>query len=102
MQLDDSRSVRLQDELLSWSAVLTLGDLLWRSAVTAPTREALVMPDARYTYRELAERSIGVARGLLALGVEPGDRVGVLAHNGVELVEALFGSALIGTVCVPI
>ena len=94
--------MQLDDELHSWSAVLTLGDLIWRSAVTTPSRAALVMPDARYTYQELAARSLGVGQGLIALGVRSGDRVGVLAHNGIELVEAVFGSALVGAVCVPI
>jgi fatty-acyl-CoA synthase/long-chain acyl-CoA synthetase len=94
--------MQLNDELHGWNAVLTLGDLLWRAAVTTPARAALVMPDARYTYQELADRSVDVARGLLALGVRRGDRVGVLAYNGIELLEGIFGSALVGAVSVPI
>ena len=42
-----------------------------------------------------------MARGLLATGVGPGDRVGVLLPNGLEWVTATFGSALLGAVPVP-
>src|SRR6185436_12182173 len=61
--------------------VMPLGQLLLRSARRSPDKEALVFPDARITYRELADTAWGVARSLLALGVKPGEHVGVFMTN---------------------
>ena len=82
--------------------VTTIGDLLVRSAREHPDRDALVFPTSRYGYAELDRRARRVARGLVALGVGRGDRVGLLAANGVEYVEAFFGVAYIGAVVVPL
>jgi fatty-acyl-CoA synthase len=85
-----------------WCEVSPIGDLLVRAARLAPQRDALVLPGERYTYSELLERATRVARGLWGLGVRSGDKVGLLATNGVEFVEALFGVALLGAVIVPL
>ncbi|MBY8860385.1 acyl--CoA ligase [Nocardia sp. CA2R105] len=85
-----------------WCEVAPLGDLLVRGAHRHPERDVLVLPHARYTYAELLERSLRVARGLIACGVEQGDHVALLAPNGIEFVEGFFGAALIGCVVVPI
>jgi fatty-acyl-CoA synthase/long-chain acyl-CoA synthetase len=61
-----------------------------------------VFPDSRYTFSQLVERATQVARGLLAVGVQPRQHVGLLAHNQVEFIEGLFGAALVGAVVVPI
>ncbi len=82
--------------------VLPLGQVLLRSARRDPDREALVFPDARLTYRELADRAWRVAGSLLGLGVEPGDHVGLLMTNHPDLVASLFGGSLIGATVVPI
>jgi fatty-acyl-CoA synthase/long-chain acyl-CoA synthetase len=89
-------------ELAAWTELMPLGDLLVRSASAYPDRDALVFPDSRYTFRQLLERATRVAKGLLALGVQPRQHVGLLAHNSVEFVEGLFGVALAGAVVVPI
>jgi acyl-CoA synthetase (AMP-forming)/AMP-acid ligase II len=78
----------------------SLGDLLVRAARQHPDRRALAFPGYDVTYRELLTRSEARARSLLALGAEPGDHVGILAHNRPEVVEELFGCALAGTVAV--
>jgi fatty-acyl-CoA synthase len=82
--------------------VLPLGQLLLRSARRAPDHEALVFPDVRLSYRDLADRAWGVARSLLALGVKPGEHVGVLMTNHPDLVASVFGASLIGAIVVPI
>ena len=82
--------------------VLPMGQLLLRSARRTPDKEALVFPDERLTYRELADRAWGVARSLLALGVQPGEHVGILMTNHPDLVATVFGASLIGAVVVPI
>lgn len=54
------------------------------------------------SYRELAERIARATAGLLARGVKPGDRVGIVGLNTVEYVEALYACARIGAIAVPI
>ncbi len=72
--------------------------------VTAATPEALAVvsrhQDVRLSYRELHQRVERVARGLLALGVEKGDRVGIWAGNSVEWLETQYATAKIGAVLV--
>ena len=86
----------------TWTEVLPLGDLLVRSAALHPERAALVFPQTRRTYAELREGATRVARGLVALGVKPGEHVGLLAINGPEFVDALFAITLLGCVVVPL
>jgi len=70
--------------------VTTLGDLLLRAAEKWPAREALVFPAERLTYTQLAERSLKKARALQGMGVKPGDHVGILSPNLVEVVDLLY------------
>ncbi|WP_037244145.1 class I adenylate-forming enzyme family protein [Rhodococcus wratislaviensis] len=85
-----------------WCNVTPLGDLLVRGAHLCPDRDLIVFPEARFTYAEVLDGAVAVARGLLAMGVGSGDHVALLAPNGIEFVEGLFGSALIGAVVVPL
>jgi acyl-CoA synthetase (AMP-forming)/AMP-acid ligase II len=80
--------------------VTTLGDLLLRAANKWPDDEALIFPSERLTYAQLAERAQEKARALQGMGIAPGDHVGILAPNLVEVVEVLFGIALSGAVAV--
>jgi fatty-acyl-CoA synthase len=82
--------------------VVPLGQMLLRSARRSPEREALVFPDVRLSYRELADRTWQVACSLTGLGVQPREHVGVLMTNHPDLVAAVFGAALIGATVVPI
>ncbi|MFG1795478.1 AMP-binding protein [Nocardia sp. NPDC049149] len=54
------------------------------------------------TYGELRERSARFAAALVALGVEPGDRVATLMAKSVDLVVALLGIWRCGAVHVPL
>ena len=56
----------------------------------------------RWTYRELGERVDAFAAGLLALGLEPGDRVGIWSPNNAEWVVTQFATAKAGLVLVNI
>lgn len=80
--------------------VLTLGEMLDRSAGRFPDREALVFQGQRVTYRQLKERADALARGLLALGLGPGDHVVVWMPNCVEWNIANLGVAKAGGVTV--
>ncbi|MEJ2432373.1 MAG: AMP-binding protein, partial [Pseudolabrys sp.] len=56
----------------------------------------------RWTYGELAERLDRCAAGLLALGLEPGDRVGIWSPNNAEWVIAQLATAKAGLILVNI
>jgi fatty-acyl-CoA synthase len=56
----------------------------------------------RWSYRELRERVDGVAAGLLALGLERGERVGIWSPNNAEWVVAQFATAKAGLILVNI
>ncbi len=90
------------DQIWLAEGVLPLGQVLLRSAQRAPDQEALVFPDVRWTYRELATRSLAVARSLHALGVGRRDHVGVLMSNHPDLVAAVFGASFTGATVVPV
>ena len=68
--------------------VTTMGDLLLTAADRQPDKLALVFPEARYTYRELAAGAMRRARSLQALGVKPRDHVGILMHTCPECLGA--------------
>ncbi len=80
-------------------------DLLSKRAELTPDREALyeTATGRRYTYRELNERANRVANFLHgALGVEKGDRVSILAQNGVEYLDLFYGLAKLGAIFAPL
>ena len=79
---------------------LVLGALLDRAAAWFPDREAVVFRDERVTYRELKRRADAFARGLLELGVRPGDHVVLWMPNRTEWNVANLGIAKIGAVTV--
>ena len=83
-------------------SVTTMGDLLLTAADRDPHKAALVFPDCRYSYAELAARAMRRARSLQALGVRPRDHVGILMHTCPEFVELYFAVAFCGAVIVPI
>jgi fatty-acyl-CoA synthase len=82
----------------------TIGDLFDRVAAQVPDNEAVVSrhQGVRYTYRELREQCDTLARGLLALGIEKGERVGIWAPNWAEWVVAQFATPKIGAILVNI
>ena len=81
-------------------APLTPLDFLARSSLIYGDSEAAVDGGRRFTYRQFAARVDRLAAGLHALGVRAGDRVAVLAPNGVCALEAHFGPMRLGAVLV--
>jgi fatty-acyl-CoA synthase len=82
--------------------VLTVADVLRRNHRRRPAAPAVVDPSTRLNHRQLAERSWAVAHGLLALGVQPGDRVAILCGNGAFSAETILGAIAAGAVAVPL
>jgi fatty-acyl-CoA synthase len=79
---------------------LTLGEMLDRAAARDPTQEAIVFKDERVSYGALKARADAFARGLLALGIGPGDHVVLWMPNRVEWNVANLGIAKVGGVTV--
>ena len=82
----------------------TIGDLLDSQTERFGDREALVHVETgtRFTYREFKDEVDRVARGLMALGIEKGQHVGIWATNYSEWVVAQFATAKIGAVLVTV
>ncbi|MEA2756753.1 MAG: fatty-acyl-CoA synthase, partial [Aliidongia sp.] len=83
---------------------LTIGELLDQAAALHGDRPALVVrhQGTRWNYRELNEAANRFAAGLLALGLERGDRIGIWSPNNTEWVVTQFGAAKAGLILVNI
>jgi fatty-acyl-CoA synthase len=97
---DDDRGSRGADDVPP--ACLTLGKLLDEIAAARPDAEAIAFRGERLSYARWRERSVELARALLALGVGRGDRVAVLLPNRPEWLVAAFAAARLGAVTVAI
>jgi fatty-acyl-CoA synthase len=67
-----------------------------------PETEALVTPQARFTYGALLENAKVAAGSMQALGLKRGDRVGILMGNDEKWLALFYGAALIGAIAVPL
>jgi len=88
--------------MTSHNDAVTILDLLTKGDRDYGDRTALVVDGDRETYSQLLASSLGVARGLAGLGVKPGERVGILMHNSLDLLHVLFGCSLARATAVPI
>jgi len=81
---------------------LTIGAFFEEQVAKHPDRDWLAMPDRglRWSYAEFNERVDNLARGLLAIGIEHGDHVGVWARNVPDWLTFMFATAKIGVVLV--
>jgi len=82
----------------------TIGVAFSKTAARQPDHEALVVRQQglRYTYRELESAVDRLALGLLAAGIEPGDRIGIWSPNNAEWVLVQFATAKVGAILVNI
>jgi len=83
-------------------ALVPWGDLVVRGASLHPDRDVFVIDGHRRTYAEMDARAQQIGRGLLALGVRPGDHVGILMPNCMDFLDVWFGASYIGAVVVPV
>ncbi len=83
---------------------VTIGSYLDTIALRFPDNEALVVAhqQVRLTYAQFHQRVTSVAAGLLALGLQPGDRVGIWSQNCAEWVLVQFATAKAGLIMVNI
>jgi acyl-CoA synthetase (AMP-forming)/AMP-acid ligase II len=79
--------------------------VLSAAAAQTPDAEALVAHDpggVRLGYSQVAAAAASVTAQLASLAVATGDRVAILAHNGIEWIAAWFGALAAGAIAVPI
>ncbi len=81
---------------------MNIRDYMAKALLYYPNHTALVYKDTRMTTREVVERIYRVANALLTLGLEKGDRVGVILNNCHQCVECFFGIQCAGLVLVPL
>lgn len=85
-----------------YAEAISVPDVLVRAADAFGDAEALVLPEARFTFTQLRAEAELVAAGLYTLGVRPGDRVGILMPNTPDFVHCFYGAAMLGAVVLPI
>jgi amino acid adenylation domain-containing protein len=76
--------------------------LLWSAAKTHPSAIAIRDGDRETRYDALRALAAGVAQHLTALGVVPGDRVGILMDRGAHAAAAFFGALATGAIAINI
>ncbi|PYH48979.1 putative AMP-binding enzyme [Aspergillus saccharolyticus JOP 1030-1] len=83
---------------------LTVGDHFTRVVELHGDRTAVISKhqDARLTYAALDARSNALARGLESIGVQRGDRVGVMLGNSMEYAIVTYALFKLGAILVPI
>ena len=85
-----------------WFEKQTVGDLINQAAERFGPREALVYEGRRWSFDEYREEIDRVAKALINLGVQAGDKVSIWMPNRVEWLFLLGAVAKIGAVLVPI
>jgi fatty-acyl-CoA synthase len=100
MRTTEARRRDLRDRFQTWTP-LTLDAWLDQCASAYGDRPLVITDDCTLSYREVADTSRVLADGLAALGVRPGDRVGMLMANYPEFVPLKFAIARTGAVAIP-
>ena len=82
----------------------TIGRSLDKAVARWGDREALVSPshNVRWTWTEFADRVDALAAGFLALGLQPGERIGIWSLNRPEWTLTQFATAKAGLILVTI
>ena len=105
-QVEGSGAAVRREDGLRWPShrlsAVTLIDIVREQAARAPEACALVSPQGRYTYGELAGRASRAAGALRAAGVRHGDRIGLLIGNRVEWLDLCLAAGAVGAVVVPL
>ena len=83
---------------------LPIGKFFESMVEKQPDHEFIVYPDRnlRFTYKEFNERVDNLAKGMLTIGIEHGDRVGIWAKNVPEWLTYMFATSKIGATIVTV
>ncbi|TLH49984.1 class I adenylate-forming enzyme family protein [Mycolicibacterium aubagnense] len=90
----------LRDRFPVWRP-RTLADWLDDCAEQYGTSPFVITDELTLSYTEVCEQSRRIAAGLIGLGVQPGDRVGMLMANYPEFIAVKFAIARTGAIAVP-
>jgi len=81
---------------------LTTEDALLRAVAIAPDVEAIIAPEGRMTFAELAAQVARIRAALAAAGVRRGEHIGICLGNGPRWVALFLAIGSIGAVAVPV
>jgi acyl-CoA synthetase (AMP-forming)/AMP-acid ligase II len=81
---------------------LNTTDFLSIANAICPDREMIIFEGKRVTFSQVDDHVNRLANALLKLGIEKGDRIGVLQVNCNEYVEVYFAAAKLGAIFVPL
>ena len=76
--------------------------MLDRAVERYADRPFVLTDDRTWTYREVQVWSQEIARGLLAIGVRPGEHVALVMANFAEFVAVKYAISRVGATCVPV
>ena len=77
-------------------------DFLKRALVAHSSKEAVVCGTTRLTYEQVGKRVNQWANAMRSLDVQKGDRVAILSQNCHRVLEAFFGTPLLGSILMPL
>ncbi|QOT00486.1 AMP-binding protein [Brevibacterium sp. JNUCC-42] len=83
---------------------ITMGDLLDETVGKFPNKQAIIYQEIgiTYTYRKFQHVCNQLARGFMALGIQPGEHIAIWANNVPEWVLTQFATAKMGGVLVTV
>ncbi|EAQ96734.2 long-chain-fatty-acid--CoA ligase [Congregibacter litoralis] len=83
---------------------MNIGHFLTTRSRVSPQQEMLydIKAERRFSFREANHRANQLCHALSGMGLEPGDRVALLAYNGHQFIESFFGPAKAGLVIMPL
>jgi len=84
-----------------WFGKKTFATLLDEAAERRGPREALYYEGRRWSFAELRAEADAVARGLIGLGIKPGDKATLWMPNRPEWIYVFFALSRIGAIIVP-
>jgi len=88
--------------MADWFEKRTIGSLPAQAAARWGSREALRFQERRWSFAELSASIDDAARGLMVLGVEPGEKVSLWMVNRPEFIQTTYAVIKIGAVLIPV
>ena len=88
--------------MADWFEKRTIGSLPAQAAARWGSREALRFQERRWSFAELSASIDDAARGLMTLGVEPGEKVSLWMVNRPEFIQTTYAVIKIGAVLIPV
>ena len=73
---------------MDWASISVFADAVRAAAAAFPDKAALISEGRSLTFNDINFRMNRLANGLIALGMDSGERVAVLSRNRPEVLEA--------------